>query len=61
MSTAEGGTLQHQGDGDGRRRKAHALFPDYERDAHLVPTLTRAGLGGCYSDEGAEEDLRIGL
>ena len=60
VSTAEGGTLQHQADGDGLRRMEHALFLDYERDARLVPTFTRAGLGGCYSNGGAEEELRIG-
>ena len=56
QGNAEGGTLQHQGDGDGRRRKAHELFPDYERDARLVPTHKSAGLGGCYSEGGAEEE-----
>ena len=59
-STVEGGTTQNHADGDGRRRKAHTLFPDYERNACLVPTLTRARLGGCYSDRGAEEEVRIG-
>ena len=46
VSIAEGGTLQHQVDSDGRKRKAHALFPHYEWDARLVPTLTHAGHGG---------------
>ena len=35
--------------------KQEWLFPDYERDARLVPTHTRAGLDECYSDWGAEE------
>ena len=61
--------MQHHADGDRWRRevhalfpmrKVHALFPDYERDARLVPTFTRAGLGGCYNNGGAEEELRIG-
>ena len=46
----EARALQHRVDGDGRKKKAHALFPDYERDACLAPTLTCAGLGGCYRD-----------
>ena len=59
VRTAEGGTLQNHADGYEWRRKAHALFPDYKRDACLVPTLTRARIGGCHSDGGTEEEVRI--
>ena len=46
IDTAEGSALQHQTDGNGRRRKVHGLLKENDGDARLAPTLTYAGLGG---------------